>query len=93
LSAMTKRYRIRGRLSSIKNKTLLLTQDSLCETVASMRLGAVLRKWRTMEERTIRDVAREIGTSSATLLRIEQGKPCDSGTLAAVLMWMIGEKK
>jgi|GEM_PF-4124081 predicted transcriptional regulator len=80
-------------LSSIKNKTLLLTQDSLCETVTAMRLGAVLRKWRTMEERTIREVANEIGTSSATLLRIEQGKPCDSGTMATILLWLIGKEK
>jgi DNA-binding XRE family transcriptional regulator len=46
-----------------------------------------------MEERTIRDVAKEIGTSSATLLRIEQGKPCDSGTMASILLWLIGEKQ
>jgi DNA-binding XRE family transcriptional regulator len=45
-----------------------------------------------MEERSIREVAKEVGTSSATLLRIEQGKPCDSGTLAAVLLWLIGEE-
>jgi transcriptional regulator with XRE-family HTH domain len=58
-----------------------------------MRLGPVLRKWRTMEERTLRDVAKEVGTSAATLLRIEQGKPCDSGTMATVLLWLIGEAK
>jgi DNA-binding XRE family transcriptional regulator len=46
-----------------------------------------------MEERTIRDVAKEIGTSAATLLRVEQGKPCDSGTLATILLWLIGEQK
>jgi hypothetical protein len=46
-----------------------------------------------MEERSIRDVAREMGTSHATLLRIEQGLPCDSGTLATVLLWLIGKVK
>jgi hypothetical protein len=46
-----------------------------------------------MEERTIRDVAKEMGTSAATLLRLEQGKPCDSGTLATILLWMIGDNK
>jgi DNA-binding XRE family transcriptional regulator len=46
-----------------------------------------------MEERTLRDVAKEVGTSAATLLRIEQGKPCDSGTMATVLLWLIGEAK
>jgi transcriptional regulator with XRE-family HTH domain len=58
-----------------------------------MKIGTVLRKWRTMEERTIRDVAKEMGTSAATLLRLEQGKPCDSGTLATILLWMIGDNK
>lgn len=52
-----------------------------------------MRKWRTMEERSIRDVAKEIGTSSATLLRIEQDNTCDSTTLATVLLWLIGKVK
>ena len=58
-----------------------------------MRLGTVLRKWRTMDERTVRDVAKELGISSATFFRIEQGKACDSGTLAVILLWLIGKSK
>jgi transcriptional regulator with XRE-family HTH domain len=58
-----------------------------------MRIGNVLRKWRTMEELSIRDVAKEIGTSHSTLSRIERGEPCDSDTLAAVIIWLIGKAK
>ena len=45
-----------------------------------------------MEERTIRDVAKEMGTSSATLYRIESDNVCDSTTLAQVLLWLIGKQ-
>jgi transcriptional regulator with XRE-family HTH domain len=57
-----------------------------------MRLGTVLRKWRTMEELSVREVAKQIGTSSATLYRVETGQPCDSGTMAAILLWLIGKE-
>ena len=46
-----------------------------------------------MEERSLRDVAKEVGTSAATLLRIEQGMGCDADTLATVLLWLIGPRK
>ena len=46
-----------------------------------------------MEERVIRDVAKEMGVSPATLLRIEQGKPCESGTFAKILLWLIGKEQ
>jgi transcriptional regulator with XRE-family HTH domain len=57
-----------------------------------MRLGNVIRRWRTMEEKGIREVAKEIGTSHATLSRIERGEQCDSDTLALVLLWLIGKQ-
>lgn len=46
-----------------------------------------------MEDRSVREVAKEIGTSAATLNRIEHGYPCDSGTMAAILIWLIGKNK
>lgn len=55
-----------------------------------MRLGTVLRKWRMMEERSVRDVAKEVKISSATLNRVEHNYPCDSDTLAAILAWLLG---
>ena len=54
-----------------------------------MRLGIVLRRWRLMEERTTRDVAKEMGIPHATLWRFEQGKDVDGVTLGKILNWLI----
>lgn len=51
-------------------------------------LGKMLRRHREIEERTLRSLAREIGTSYSTLARIESGKPCDVPTLLKLLAWM-----
>jgi cytoskeletal protein RodZ len=60
-----------------------------------MRLGTVLRKWRTMEEKSIRVASKEIGIGPSALTRIEQGKQCGAEILANVLYWLIrdGGKK
>jgi len=61
-----------------------------------MRLGNVLRKWRTMEDKTIRVAAKEIGIGASALARIEHGKQCGADILANVLYWLIrdeGKKK
>ena len=50
-----------------------------------MRLGNVLRKWRLMTEKSVRDVAKEIGTSAPTLCRFEQGYDIDGQTLAKLI--------
>ena len=54
-----------------------------------MKLGEVMRKWRTMEDRGVREVAKEIGMSSSTLCRFEGGKPIDSSTFAKILYWLV----
>ncbi len=53
------------------------------------RLGSVLRLHRTVHDRSLRDVAKEIGTSPATLLRIEQGKAFDVDTLLKLWAWLL----
>lgn len=58
-----------------------------------MRLGYLIKKWRGAEKIGIREAARQIGTSHATLSRLENGLPCNSDTLASVIIWMIGEDK
>ena len=58
-----------------------------------MRLGALIRKWRTMSELTVRVAAPMIGISAATLSRIERGEPMDGATLAKVLRWMLEEEE
>ncbi len=54
-----------------------------------MKLGEVIRRWRVVSERNVRDVAAEIGISAATLSRIERGQKMDGGSLALVLNWLM----
>ncbi len=54
-----------------------------------MKLGEVIRKWRVFTERSVRDVAAEIGISAATLSRIERGQEMDGASLALVLNWLM----
>jgi transcriptional regulator with XRE-family HTH domain len=58
-----------------------------------MRVGEVIRKWRTMSEKGVREIAKEIGVSHGTLARIERGEPCDGVTLVKIMAWLFGEKK
>jgi transcriptional regulator with XRE-family HTH domain len=51
----------------------------------------MIRLSRTVSQRSIRDVAREIGTSPATLMRIEHGEAFDVATLMRLLAWLLGE--
>lgn len=53
-----------------------------------MRVGPVIRKYRAMTERNIRDVSKEIGISAATLSRVERGEEMDGETLARILKWL-----
>ena len=52
-------------------------------------LGVMLRLWRSVRGLTLRDVAPIVGTSHATLLRLEQGKPCDLATWLKVQAWLL----
>ena len=54
-----------------------------------MRLGTVMRRWRLMEERTLRNVAKEIGVSAATLMRFEQGQDLSGTALHKILLWLL----
>lgn len=52
-------------------------------------LGNALRAWRDVRNLGVRAAAKEMGASHATLSRLENGKPCDAKTLAAVILWLI----
>lgn len=58
-----------------------------------MRLGEVIRLWRKMSDKGIREVAKEIGVSHGTLSRIERGEPMEGDTLAKVLKWLMESEK
>lgn len=55
---------------------------------AAMRLGKILKGWRENQKLQLRTVADDIGISHGTLSRIENDKPCDSGTLMKLLLWL-----
>lgn len=53
-----------------------------------MRLGSVLRKYRLMQELTVRELAVEIGISFPTLSRVENGLGIDANTLMKIFNWL-----
>lgn len=59
----------------------------------TMRLGVVIRKFRVMSEKPLRDTAKEIGIGAATLMRLEQGRGVDGDTLAKVLAWLFATEE
>jgi DNA-binding XRE family transcriptional regulator len=54
-----------------------------------MRLGTVMRKWRMSSDRTLRDVAKQIGIHHTTLARLEKGQSCPVEALIKIGMWLI----
>jgi transcriptional regulator with XRE-family HTH domain len=58
-----------------------------------MRLGEMLRLWRTVRNLDQRTVAKEIGISAATLCRAEQGRSFDATSMAKVIAWLISDDK
>jgi len=53
------------------------------------QLGEMLRLWRSVRGLGLREVAPRIGISHATLMRLEQGKPCDLPTWMKVQTWLL----
>lgn len=56
-------------------------------------LGAVLRAWRGSQRMGIREAAKNIGISPATLSRIENGKATDGTTLWRLMCWLNGPSR
>ena len=55
-----------------------------------MRLGHVLRKWRRSEDIGLREAAKDMGLTLATLQRLEAGDGgLDGRTLKTVLIWLM----
>lgn len=52
-------------------------------------LGAMLRLWRTVNDRSLRDVAKDIGIGHATLMRIEHGEMFDAATMLKLWTWLL----
>ena len=58
-----------------------------------MRLGAVIADWRWANRMGVREAAKLIGVSIATLSRVECGNGCDGDTLAKIMLWLIEPSK
>ncbi len=54
-----------------------------------MRVGIVLKKYRLMNEWSLRDMAKQIGISAATLMRVEMGHVPDGNTLKLILYFLM----
>lgn len=53
-----------------------------------MKLGIVMKKYRLMMELDLRTLAKEIGISAPTLMRLEHGYDSDYRTFKKVLDWL-----
>jgi len=57
------------------------------------RLGKMIRYYIAVEQTELRSVAKEIGVSAPTLMRISHGRDMDGSTLIKLLQWMMQEAK
>ena len=55
-------------------------------------LSVILRKWRLINELTVRELAHDIGFSLATLRRIEEGREMTASTLMKIFNWLCKEQ-
>jgi transcriptional regulator with XRE-family HTH domain len=53
-----------------------------------MRLGKVLAYYRHANRMGVRELAKQMFVSAATLSRIENDKPCDGETLTKIMIWL-----
>lgn len=58
-----------------------------------MQLGQVIKAWRQKFDINMRDAAKIMDISPATLCRVEANNSVNSRVLANILLWLIGGKK
>lgn len=54
-----------------------------------MKLGDLLKCYMAMREVSCRDLAKEVGTSAATISRIANGEEPSAATLVLLINWMM----
>ena len=57
-----------------------------------MRLGNLIADWRWRNRIGIREVAKQIGISSSSLSRIENGRSVDSRTMTKLMLWAFADE-
>lgn len=55
---------------------------------ATTNLGAMLVAYRQKRDIGVRELAKLIGVSAATLNRVENGEECSADTFVKLLLWM-----
>lgn len=56
-----------------------------------MNLGSMIAAYRKLNRYGVREMAKIIGVSSATLNRVERGEYCDARTLIKIMAWLFAE--
>lgn len=56
-----------------------------------LMFGEVLRTWRRVKDCGLRQVAKDIGISAATLSRVERGEYMEVRTLILILNWLMAD--
>lgn len=62
------------------------------ERIRISRLGRMLALYRASRQMGLRETAKEIGTSAATLSRIERGYALNAKTLITVWTWLLADE-
>lgn len=55
-------------------------------------IGELISLYRRVNNMTTRELAEQMGTSPATISRLESGKDCDLGTMLKVINWLFTTK-
>lgn len=55
---------------------------------AGIKVGELIRAWRTLERKQMKDAAMEIGIPLSTLWRLEHGKAVDQATVIKLMNWL-----
>lgn len=56
-----------------------------------LNVGPVIAAYRAQHRYGVREMAKIIGVSAATLNRIERGENCDGRILAKIITWLLSE--
>lgn len=54
-----------------------------------MKIGRILKLRRSILNQGVRELSKQIGISSATLSRIENGKDIDGKTMLKIIVWLM----
>jgi transcriptional regulator with XRE-family HTH domain len=65
----------------------------LSQRIHQNNLGVTLALYRRVQNRTLRELAKELKISHATLMRIEHGQSFDADTLLKLWQWFLVKVK